>query len=48
MPSLRSSSISLLLRFLIVELATLTGVSERTIQPDWRKARLLLHGTLQD
>jgi RNA polymerase sigma factor (TIGR02999 family) len=30
------------------ELAELRGVSERTIQRDWRKARLLLHRTLQD
>jgi RNA polymerase sigma factor (TIGR02999 family) len=30
------------------ELAQLRGVSERTVQRDWRKARLLLHRTLQD
>jgi RNA polymerase sigma factor (TIGR02999 family) len=29
------------------ELAELRGVSERTVQRDWRKARLLLHRTLQ-
>ena len=34
--------------FSFVELAALRGVSERTIQRDWRKARLLLHRTLQD
>ncbi len=28
------------------ELAQLRGVSERTVQRDWRKARLLLHRTL--
>jgi len=30
------------------EIATLRGVSERTVQRDWRKARLLLHHTLAD
>jgi RNA polymerase sigma factor (TIGR02999 family) len=29
------------------ELAQLRGVSERTVQRDWRKARLLLHRALQ-
>ena len=29
------------------ELAMLRGVSERTVQRDWRKARLLLHHTIQ-
>jgi RNA polymerase sigma factor (TIGR02999 family) len=29
------------------EVAELRGVSERTVQRDWRKARLLLHHTLQ-
>jgi RNA polymerase sigma factor (TIGR02999 family) len=29
------------------ELAKLRGVSERTVQRDWRKARLLLHRALQ-
>jgi RNA polymerase sigma factor (TIGR02999 family) len=29
------------------ELAGLRGVSERTVQREWRKARLLLHRTLQ-
>jgi RNA polymerase sigma factor (TIGR02999 family) len=30
------------------EIAGLRGVSERTVQRDWRKARLLLHHTLAD
>lgn len=34
--------------FSFVELAELRGVSERTIQRDWRRARLLLHRTLQE
>jgi RNA polymerase sigma factor (TIGR02999 family) len=34
--------------FSLVELASLRGVSERTVQRDWRKARLLLHRTMQD
>lgn len=34
--------------FSFSELAGLRGVSERTIQRDWRKARLLLHRTLQN
>ena len=34
--------------FSFAELAGLRGVSERTIQRDWRKARLLLHRTLQN
>jgi RNA polymerase sigma factor (TIGR02999 family) len=29
------------------EIAALKGVSERTVQRDWREARLLLHRTLQ-
>ena len=33
--------------FSFAELAKLRGVSERTIMRDWRKARLLLHRTLQ-
>lgn len=33
--------------FTLAELAALRGVSERTVQRDWRKARLLLHRTLQ-
>jgi RNA polymerase sigma factor (TIGR02999 family) len=33
--------------FSFTELAELRGVSERTIMRDWRKARLLLHHTLQ-
>jgi RNA polymerase sigma factor (TIGR02999 family) len=31
-----------------VEIAALRDVSERTVQRDWRKARLLLHRTLSD
>lgn len=34
--------------FSLVEIAAMRGVSERTVQRDWRKARLLLHRTLQD
>jgi len=34
--------------FSFVELAELRGVSERTVQRDWRKARLLLHRTLEE
>ena len=34
--------------FSLVEVAALRGVSERTVQRDWRKARLLLHRTMQD
>lgn len=34
--------------FSFSELAELRGVSERTIQREWRKARLLLHRTLQE
>ena len=34
--------------FSLTELATLQGVSERTIQRNWRKARLLLHRAMQD
>lgn len=34
--------------FSLAELATLQGVSERTVQRNWRKARLLLHRALQD
>ena len=33
--------------FTLVELAQMRGVSERTVQRDWRKARLLLHHALQ-
>ena len=33
--------------FTFAELAELRGVSERTIQRDWRKARLLLHRAMQ-
>jgi len=34
--------------FTFPEIAALRGVSERTVQRDWRKARLLLHQTLTD
>ena len=34
--------------FSLTELAALQGVSERTIQRNWRKARLLLHRAMQD
>ncbi len=32
--------------FSFVEIAQLRGVSDRTVQRDWRKARLLLHHTM--
>ena len=34
--------------FPFTEIAALRGVSDRTVQRDWRKARLLLHHTLVD
>ncbi|HVA56401.1 MAG TPA: ECF-type sigma factor [Gemmatimonadaceae bacterium] len=34
--------------FAFAEIAGVRGVSERTVQRDWRKARLLLHRTLLD
>jgi len=34
--------------FTFAELAALRGVSERTVQRDWRKARILLHRDLED
>jgi RNA polymerase sigma factor (TIGR02999 family) len=34
--------------FSFIELAELRGVSERTVQRDWRRARLLLHRVLQE
>jgi RNA polymerase sigma factor (TIGR02999 family) len=34
--------------FSFAEVARLRGVSERTVQRDWRKARLLLHRAIQD
>lgn len=34
--------------FSLVEIAALRGVSDRTIQREWRKARLLLHRSMQD
>jgi RNA polymerase sigma factor (TIGR02999 family) len=34
--------------FSFAEIASLRGVSERTVQRDWRKARLLLHHALLD
>jgi RNA polymerase sigma factor (TIGR02999 family) len=33
--------------FTFVEIAGLRGVSERTVQRDWEKARIYLHGVLQ-
>lgn len=33
--------------FSLVELAGMRGVTERTVQRDWRKARLLLHHAMQ-
>ena len=34
--------------FSFTEIATLRGVSDRTVQRDWRKARLLLHHAIID
>jgi RNA polymerase sigma factor (TIGR02999 family) len=34
--------------FTFAEIAAMRGVSERTIQRDWEKARIFLHQTLQD
>jgi RNA polymerase sigma factor (TIGR02999 family) len=34
--------------FSFTEIASLRGVSDRTVQRDWRKARLLLHHSLND
>jgi RNA polymerase sigma factor (TIGR02999 family) len=34
--------------FAFAEIAELRGVSERTVYRDWRKARLLLHRSLED
>ncbi len=34
--------------FALGEIATMRGVSERTVQRDWRKARLLLHHVMRD
>ena len=34
--------------FSFVEIAELRGVTDRTVQRDWAKARLLLHGALAD
>jgi RNA polymerase sigma factor (TIGR02999 family) len=34
--------------FSLIEIAGLRGVSDRTVQRDWRTARLLLHRTLQE
>jgi RNA polymerase sigma factor (TIGR02999 family) len=33
--------------FSLIEIAELRGISERTIQRDWRKARMLLRGLLE-
>lgn len=34
--------------FSLIEIAGLRGVSDRTVQRDWRKAKLVLHGLLQE
>jgi RNA polymerase sigma factor (TIGR02999 family) len=34
--------------FSFAEIAALRGMSERTVQRDWEKARIYLHGTLRD
>jgi RNA polymerase sigma factor (TIGR02999 family) len=34
--------------FTLVDIAGLRGVSERTVQRDWQKARLLLHHSVRD
>ena len=34
--------------FSVVEISRIRGVSERTVQRDWQKARLLLHHALQE
>jgi RNA polymerase sigma factor (TIGR02999 family) len=34
--------------FSLVEIASLRGVSDRTVQRDWRKARLLLHRAMEE
>ena len=34
--------------FALTEIAELRGVSERTVQREWRKARLLLHGAVRE
>lgn len=34
--------------FSIAEIAALRGISERTVQRDWEKARIYLHRTLRD
>jgi hypothetical protein len=34
--------------FSLVEIAALRNVSERTVQRDWAKARVLLHQLIQD
>jgi DNA-directed RNA polymerase specialized sigma24 family protein len=34
--------------FSFSEIAAMRGVSERTAQRDWRKARMLLHEVLRD
>jgi RNA polymerase sigma factor (TIGR02999 family) len=34
--------------YAFTEIATMRGVSERTVQRDWRKARMLLHSALGD
>jgi DNA-directed RNA polymerase specialized sigma24 family protein len=34
--------------FSFVEIASMMGVSERTVQRDWEKARIYLHRVLRD
>jgi RNA polymerase sigma factor (TIGR02999 family) len=34
--------------FSLVDIAALRGVSDRTVQRDWRKARLVLHGLMEE
>jgi RNA polymerase sigma factor (TIGR02999 family) len=34
--------------FSLVDIAAMRGVSDRTVQRDWRKARLVLHGLLKE
>jgi len=34
--------------FSFAEIGSMTGVSERTVQRDWEKARIFLHGLLRD
>jgi DNA-directed RNA polymerase specialized sigma24 family protein len=34
--------------FSFAEIGSMMGVSERTVQRDWEKARIFLHGLLRD